>query len=244
MSNTTSNGLYAKIARIMGRIDYLPKDGRNAHFGYAYATDRTVYDTVRKLLAEEGVAVIVSMVDAIQERYTVAGKGGDREERHTRALFEFTLADGETGQTVTCRWQAEAQGGDDKGINKCATAALKYWLLKTFVIPTGDDPDGDAPASNRPLALQRPTRPPAKPAPEPDPLVAAAADLGGEARWTTDQAAVKRFWRYCTEDLGLTQAEALDALQVDRLEGYPGDKATAVAALNAYVKAHAAAPKA
>ena len=53
------------------------------------------------------------------------------------------------------------QGEDagDKGANKALTAAVKYILMKTFLIPTGEDADGDAPSAETP-----------KPEPKPDPL--------------------------------------------------------------------------
>lgn len=156
----SSNTLYAKLARIMGRIQTIPKDGTNPHFNYRYATDAAVYDTVRRLLAEESIAILANMRHVEQEH--------DGKTWRTRAQFEFILCDGETGQTASCMWWAEAVDSQDKGVNKCATAALKYWLLKTFVIPTGDDPDGDEPVRAGAPATGRQPRTGSK-----------AADLGG-----------------------------------------------------------------
>ena len=41
----------------------------------------------------------------------------------------------------TCR---NSKGGwDDKSLNKCHTAARKYFLLSLFQIPTGEEDDAD-----------------------------------------------------------------------------------------------------
>jgi ERF superfamily len=38
----------------------------------------------------------------------------------------------------------DSRGGyDDKALNKCATAARKYFLMSLLQIPTGDDADAD-----------------------------------------------------------------------------------------------------
>jgi len=146
-----SSTLYAKMARVMAATSYIEKDGKNPHFGYRYATDSAVYNTIRQQLAENNLAVFASMVDVVQ---TEMAKEGGKKGWHTLAKFEFTIADGDSGEKFTCSWQAEADDQQDKGVNKCATAALKYWLLKTFVIPTGDDPDADEPPRHVPKGDQ------------------------------------------------------------------------------------------
>ena len=140
-------GLYAKMAAIMGAIDKVDKD-KEMQSGprYKYVTDVQVYHTVRKLLIEHSIALFASMTDVEQTRIvtSVDDKGNERDKFHTRARFEFVLVDSESGEQMTCTWYGESQDVGDKGVNKCATAALKYWLLKTFIIPTGDDPDDTA----------------------------------------------------------------------------------------------------
>jgi hypothetical protein len=146
-----SSTLYAKMARVMAATSYIEKDGKNPHFGYRFTTDSAVYNTIRQQLADNNLAVFASMVDVMQ---TEIAKDGGKKTWHTLAKFEFTIADGDSGEKFTCSWQAEADDQQDKGVNKCATAALKYWLLKTFVIPTGDDPDANEPPRHVPKGDQ------------------------------------------------------------------------------------------
>jgi len=130
--------LFAKLARVMGKLERLPKRGHNDHFGYDFVTIADVADAVRKALAEEGVAFFASMDGLAQENHK------------TVADFTFTFADGQTGATWTCPWKGEAMDTQDKGIAKAATSAEKYFLLKTLILSTGDEEDADG---NAPLVL-------------------------------------------------------------------------------------------
>jgi len=130
--------LFAKLARVMGKLKKLPKTGYNTHFKYKFVTDGDVSDAVRAALASEGVAFFASLQLLEQEA------------KKTRAQFIFTFADGETGATWSCNWTGEAIDTQDKGIAKAATSALKYFLLKTFVLSSGDptDDNDNAPSSS------------------------------------------------------------------------------------------------
>jgi hypothetical protein len=134
--------LYAKLARVMGEIGELEKKGRNDNFNYAFIRDVDVANALRPLLAEEGVAMLVGMDNIEQQRVT---SGSGNEGLHTLASMSVTFADGETGATVTVPWYGEAIDYQDKGVNKCATAGLKFALLKTFLIGSEDDPGAHSP---------------------------------------------------------------------------------------------------
>ena len=123
--------LFAKLARVMGRLKKLPKSGYNDHFKYNFVTDSDVSDAVRTALAAENVAFFARMHDVQQA------------EKKTIVHFSFIFADGETGAIWACDWTGEAIDTQDKGIAKAATSALKYFLMKTFVLSSGD-PDYDS----------------------------------------------------------------------------------------------------
>lgn len=124
--------LYAKMARVMGRLKRLPKSGFNQHFKYAYATESDIADAVREAMSAENVALFVEIAERV--------KNG----KFTELKLLFTFACGDTGATMTQVWYGEAEDGQDKGVNKAATNAEKYFLMKTFLVSTGnpkDDPD-------------------------------------------------------------------------------------------------------
>ncbi len=165
--------LFAKLARVASKIGNLEKTGTNTHFNYKFVEENAVSDTVRRLLSDEGIAFFASMDHVeINTISTPNSKGGETLTIHAVCTFTFTFADGETGATFACRWHGEAKDQQDKAINKAATAALKYYLLKNFMISTGkrkDDPDTDSrldrstsgpkPAQPKPDTQQRQTTP-------------------------------------------------------------------------------------
>lgn len=128
--------LYAKIARVMGKMTRVQKDGVNDFHHYKYATADDVADMIRAAMAEAGIAFFAEMVSS----ETVPHGKGTR----TTSVFAFTFACSETGATKTCRWEAIADDTGDKGVNKSATAAEKYFLMKTFIVSTGTERDSDA----------------------------------------------------------------------------------------------------
>lgn len=137
--------LFAKLARVMGRLQRVPKNARHPHHGYMYASADDVFDAVRAALAAENLAILPTFIKFEQKPLE------NSKQVRTWATFDFTFACGDTGATWTCRWEAEADDTQDKGLNKVATAAMKYFLLKTFVLSTGDsdeegEDDGAAPA--------------------------------------------------------------------------------------------------
>lgn len=137
--------LYKKLAEVMGEIGNVPKDGKNQHFGYKFVSADAIADKVRDLLSAKSVAFFAAMVDRELVEIRKVGKDGVITTTPRWVItFEFTFADGESGAEITRRWLSEADSTDDKGINKCATAAEKYFLLKTFVVTSADEPDADA----------------------------------------------------------------------------------------------------
>lgn len=131
---TEQAGLYQKMVKVMAQMERIPKRGFNSHFRYDYVTDGDVLDAVRAALVAEGIAFFVSFNSA------------ERHEKGVIGSFTLTFADTETGQTHSINWIGEGQDTQDKGSAKAATSAVKYALLKTFLISTGaeeDDPDAD-----------------------------------------------------------------------------------------------------
>lgn len=133
-ATNASATLYMKLAKVMGALQRIAKSGHNDHFNYDYVTDADVADAVRKELAANKIAFFAHMNNVEQ-----AGK-------KTTVDFEFTFACGDTGATKSCHWRSEANDSQDKGISKAATSAEKFFLLKTFLLSSGDpvdDPDSD-----------------------------------------------------------------------------------------------------
>lgn len=159
----TPNGraaLYRKIASVTAAVSRIPKNGRNTFHNYTYATESDITDGLRDLLAEHGLAFLPPSVLDWQRDETVDNpKLGPR----TRVQVQFALGCADTGETYTAVLWGEGQDNADKGFYKAYTGAVKYFLMKTFLIATGDDPERDDPPARAPQPAQRREPPPPAP---------------------------------------------------------------------------------
>lgn len=78
--------------------------------------------------------------------------------------MNFEIIDNETGYSISVKWYGQGMDYGDKAIYKSYTGALKYFLLDTFMISTGDDPENDNPEGHRQPVQQ------AKPVYTPQPM--------------------------------------------------------------------------
>jgi hypothetical protein len=141
-------GLVAAIAAVMTEVHTVAKRGENTFHGYRYATMGDILKEITPLLGRHGIVIFQSetgraMFDddnviAIEYAFTVAHASGER----------WPDAIKQTGVS-TCR---NSKGGwDDKSLNKCHTAARKYFLLALCQIPTGnEEADADRGEDERP----------------------------------------------------------------------------------------------
>lgn len=132
--------LVNKLSKIMGGLGMVAKTGYNSHHKYAYVTEADILEHVRQELAKNNIFVFSSVLSSTKEGNL------------TTVLMSYTLVDGDSGEQMTV--QSAGQGSDtqDKGIYKAITGANKYFLLKNFMLPTGDDPENDGVSPGAPKA--------------------------------------------------------------------------------------------
>lgn len=172
--------LVRKLAAIMADVHRIPKSGRNEFHKYDYATEADIVEALRTKLAEKSIMLIPHLVESHVD------KVGDKN-LLTTVVLEFTFVDGDSGQSLTLRWEGTGIDSGDKGMYKAMTGALKYVLLKTFMIPTGDDPEAGR-DDERPAPKGQPNRrPDPVPARRPAAAVAPAAEESPTAIITGEQ---------------------------------------------------------
>lgn len=132
--------LYRKIAAVTAAVSRIPKNGENTFHRYKYATESDITDGLRALLEEHGLAFLPPSVIS-WERSETTKKNGERGDDLTRVQLQFGLACADTGEVFTAMFWGEGQDSGDKGFYKAYTGAVKYFLMKTFLIATGDDPE-------------------------------------------------------------------------------------------------------
>lgn len=139
--------LYQKINAVMKDIEYLTKDdtvstGKNSA-SYKAISEEKVTRTVRESLMKNGLVILPVEQDHMREDTVTKDQYGNEKIARLTTVnvkykivnidnpteFEFLVSSG-TGVDT-----------QDKGVGKAMTYSYKYMLLRTFAIPTGEDPD-------------------------------------------------------------------------------------------------------
>ena len=211
--------LATKLARVLAEVHRVPKNGRNDFHNYDYATESDLVDHIRDKLAEQGIMIFPSVTD-----HEIAEMQDNRNRTVylTTVTMQMTLVDGESGDSMTTSWVGQALDNADKGYYKAYTGALKYFLMKTFMISTGDDPEvDDAP---RPTAGMRGGRgsgsvvdsrkprqhqPDPKRAPQASAAPANAPEVEVDEEWTQQAEHFRALLRECLSEEISAQFEEL-----------------------------------
>ncbi len=135
----TERSLVRKLAEVKGAIDRIAKNGHNDHFGYDFATESDITSAVRKEMADRHLIMFPNVTNTAWEK--VPRKNG--ETKLCTLTVEFTVEDGDSGETRKFTILGQGEDSMDKATYKAMTGAEKYALLKLFMIPTGDDPERD-----------------------------------------------------------------------------------------------------
>lgn len=133
--------IFEKINKVMENIEYLAKDDK-VEFGttkYKAISEEKVTTAVREQLVKQGIVILPVMQESNNKELTRTDKSVNMlTEVHTRYRIQNI-------EDVNDYIEVESNGTgvdtQDKGVGKAMTYAYKYMLLRTFAIPTGEDPD-------------------------------------------------------------------------------------------------------
>jgi hypothetical protein len=152
--------IYGQLAKAMGAVGAVSKGRKNQQQGYAFRGIDDVMAHVQPVLAEFGVVCVARVIE--RERETGVTKSGGSM-HSVRLLVEHTFY-AEDGSSVVCTTLGEAMDSGDKASNKAMSAALKYALTETLMIPTYEaerDTEDSSPEMVAPQ-MQEKVTPPAK----------------------------------------------------------------------------------
>lgn len=123
--------LYQKISNVMKNISYLEKDGiiKFGTTNYKAISEEKVTTSVREQLIKEGLVII-----PFEQEHKKEGN-------LTTVDVKYKIIDIESGNFEIIASSGTGVDTQDKGVGKAMTYAYKYMLLRTFAIPTGEDPD-------------------------------------------------------------------------------------------------------
>lgn len=124
------------IALVMAEIGVVGEGGENKFQNYKYMSYKDMFRKLTPLMGKHGIAVIP----------TEKSKNLFDNDAVVMGTYQFTIVhkSGEVWPfqpewTGVSRARDSKGGFDDKALNKCATAAQKYFLKALFQIPSGED---------------------------------------------------------------------------------------------------------
>ena len=133
--------IFEKINAVMKEIEYLTKDDK-VEFGntkYKAISEEKVTTTVRNELVKQGIVILPVQQQSENKELIRTDKSVNM---LTSVHVKYRI---QNIEDVNDYIEVESNGTgvdtQDKGVGKAMTYAYKYMLLRTFAIPTGEDPD-------------------------------------------------------------------------------------------------------
>lgn len=121
--------IYQRLAKVMGEVDYIQKEKKQG-MRYSIVSHDAVTAKVRPILLKHGIVYHIS--DLWYEQV------GNRTQ--VRLVVTFVNVD-EPMEKIDSHSIGFGIDDQDKGAGKAISYAVKYALLKTLGLETGDDPD-------------------------------------------------------------------------------------------------------
>lgn len=124
--------LMHRLIEVMKEIKAINKESRKVNNQYTFVSHDSVAKALHDPLANNGIVMFPTIAELTQD--------GNR--TSVRVDVTFFNADDPSDQ-LTSSWYGYGIDSQDKGIGKAISYAVKYCLLKTFCLETGDDVEKD-----------------------------------------------------------------------------------------------------
>jgi ERF superfamily len=147
-----ATNLIGKLVEILAELGPMPKKGRNPHFGYDYIKEGQVMAELRHKLADRRVFLFTS-VETCAPHYGQAKEG-----TFVSVTTKHTFVDADSQEQFAVGGAGLGWDSGDKGVYKAITGAMKYALMKNFLLSDEQDPEaGEKPPAG--AAGHRRTKP-------------------------------------------------------------------------------------
>lgn len=182
----SQNKLAGKLVKILGALGAVEKKGYNAHQKYHYMREVDVMEALKaQLIAEKIIMLTSSEFVDIQRK-----ENKDKVEFVTTVKTTHTFIDAETNEQLSINSVGSGYDSSDKGASKAITAAVKYAIMKTFMISDeGADIENDGKTVAAPVQTPQTFKAPAVAAPKvetaPAPVATEAPKVSTPAPKTT-----------------------------------------------------------
>ena len=138
-SNPEIKNVAKKISLVMADVEKLVKDANNSHQSYDYVSEANAVEKVRESWVEHGL-IAIPFTEEIRHDRVADTQAGKAQYMATVSTI-YQIIDSETGEVLLARFSGQGIDSGDKGVYKAITGLNKYFLFKTFQLPTVDDKD-------------------------------------------------------------------------------------------------------
>lgn len=137
--------IYEAMARVSDSVRYIQERGDNREQNYKYVLGSDVKNTFHREFQRQGIICLPVTTSATLEPHATIYKGEHNQKGYmARVEVEFTLMLAENrDERYTSQFIGVGYDSTDKAINKAYTSAIKNFLISTFLVPSGDDPERD-----------------------------------------------------------------------------------------------------
>jgi hypothetical protein len=144
---TQNKNITTKLVKILESLASVPKKGYNKHQNYYYMREVDVLEALKEELVKNKVLLLTSSDFVDLQKTDVK----DRVTYLTTVKTKHTFIDSETGEELTITSVGSGYDNTDKGAAKAITSAVKYALMKTFMISDeGSDIENDGESIAKP----------------------------------------------------------------------------------------------
>lgn len=138
--------IFQRIAAVMDDVQYLAKDdtvSTGQGKGYKAITEEKVTSTVRASMLKNGLVMFPESMSTSRTDEQVEDKYGNvKTNRITTVDVIYRMVNkDDPNEFINIASSGTGVDTQDKGVGKAMTYAYKYALLRTFAVPTGEDPD-------------------------------------------------------------------------------------------------------
>lgn len=133
--------IFQKINEVMKNIEYLTKDDKVefANTKYKAISEEKVTTAVREQLVKQGIVILpIEQQSSNKELIRTDKSVNMLTEVHVK--YRIQNID-DVNDYIEVESNGTGVDTQDKGVGKAMTYSYKYMLLRTFAIPTGEDPD-------------------------------------------------------------------------------------------------------
>lgn len=131
--------IHAALCACLADVEAVGKHRKNKEQGYAYRGIDDLYNSLHPLFAKHRLFVTCDTL-SLERGERTTKSGSTLHVVHGRYRVTFHAED---GSSVAVECAGEAMDSGDKATNKASSAALKYALMQTLLIPTEDAKDSE-----------------------------------------------------------------------------------------------------